>query len=246
MRSEILEKRPEAKTQVEAVWFRNLWTDARFLWPSGALDDPRVVNFWDADQTAGECTRLISRSAGKARSGTLGSSTRRVRPSPILRRRGATQSWARASAYEPPSRNCNRHSPVRARGSSPPKYLLQALASQYIRLGRNTFQPSRSPTKVPQSPFISPDGRRELLRFCLTNLISRKERCPSPRLNRIPHRWHKPKPNRSMSEMTLLTSVDFPGRPAFLRRKTRGDRRSRSTCSLASGRFHYPPVRPRM
>ena len=54
MRSEILEKHPEAKTQVEAVWFRNLWTDARFLWPSGALDDPRVVNFWDADQIAGK------------------------------------------------------------------------------------------------------------------------------------------------------------------------------------------------
>ncbi len=53
MRSEILEKHPDAKIQVEAVWFRNLWTDARFLWPSSALDDPRVMNFWDADKVAG-------------------------------------------------------------------------------------------------------------------------------------------------------------------------------------------------
>jgi hypothetical protein len=54
VRSEILEKHPEAKTQVEAVWFRNLWTDARFLWPSSALDGPRVMNFWDADKIAGK------------------------------------------------------------------------------------------------------------------------------------------------------------------------------------------------
>jgi hypothetical protein len=54
VRSEILEKHPDAKIQVEAVWFRNLWTDARFLWPSSALDDPRVTNFWDADKVAGK------------------------------------------------------------------------------------------------------------------------------------------------------------------------------------------------
>ena len=53
MRSEILEKHPDAKIEVYAVWFRNLWTDARFLWPSSALDDPRVGNFWDAQKAAG-------------------------------------------------------------------------------------------------------------------------------------------------------------------------------------------------
>jgi hypothetical protein len=53
VRSEILEKNPDAKIAVYAVWFRNLWSDARFLWPSTALDDPRVVNFWDSEKTTG-------------------------------------------------------------------------------------------------------------------------------------------------------------------------------------------------
>lgn len=53
VRSEILEKHPEAKIEVYAVWFRNVPADTRFLWPSGALDDPRVVNLWDDEKTAG-------------------------------------------------------------------------------------------------------------------------------------------------------------------------------------------------
>jgi hypothetical protein len=53
VRSEILEKHPDAKIAVYAVWFRNLWTDARFLRPSSALDDSRVVNLWDTEKVAG-------------------------------------------------------------------------------------------------------------------------------------------------------------------------------------------------
>lgn len=54
MRSEILEKHREAKIEVYAVWFRNLLTDFRFFWPSGALDDPRVTNLWDNQKAAGK------------------------------------------------------------------------------------------------------------------------------------------------------------------------------------------------
>lgn len=54
MSSEILKKPIGAKTEVVAVWFPNLWTDTRYFWPSDALSDPRVVNFWDSDQIAGK------------------------------------------------------------------------------------------------------------------------------------------------------------------------------------------------
>jgi hypothetical protein len=54
VRSEILEKHPDANMKVYAVWFRNLWTDARFMWRSSVLDDPRVVNFWDSGKAAGK------------------------------------------------------------------------------------------------------------------------------------------------------------------------------------------------
>jgi len=54
VRSEILEKHREAKIEVYAVWFRNLLVDFRFLWPSGALDDPRVMNLWDNQKAAGK------------------------------------------------------------------------------------------------------------------------------------------------------------------------------------------------
>jgi len=54
VRSEVLEKHPDSKIQVYAIWFRNLWTDARFFWLSSALDDPRAINFWDPEKTAGK------------------------------------------------------------------------------------------------------------------------------------------------------------------------------------------------
>ena len=53
MRSDILEKHRDAKIQIYAIWFRNLPMDFRFTWPSTALDDPRVANFWDAQKVAG-------------------------------------------------------------------------------------------------------------------------------------------------------------------------------------------------
>jgi hypothetical protein len=53
VRSEILEGHRDAKIAIYAIWFRNLPADFRFVWPSGALDDHRVVNFWDAQKVAG-------------------------------------------------------------------------------------------------------------------------------------------------------------------------------------------------
>ena len=53
MRSEILEKHRKEKIEVYAIWFHNLPADFRFTWPSSALDDPRVTNFWDAQKVAG-------------------------------------------------------------------------------------------------------------------------------------------------------------------------------------------------
>jgi hypothetical protein len=53
VRSEVLEKHPDANIMVYAVWFRNLWSDFRFMWRSKTLDDPRVVNFWDSEKVAG-------------------------------------------------------------------------------------------------------------------------------------------------------------------------------------------------
>ena len=78
-------------------------------------------------------TQLISRGAGKARSGTLGSSTHRVRPSPIFRGRGATQSSARASAFKPLSKNYKRHPTVRARRNKVPRDLLRVARWDGIR-----------------------------------------------------------------------------------------------------------------
>jgi hypothetical protein len=39
---------------VYAVWYRNLWSDARFFWRSSTLDDRRVVNFWDSGKATGK------------------------------------------------------------------------------------------------------------------------------------------------------------------------------------------------
>jgi len=36
---------------VYAIWERSLPTDRRSEWPSEALDDPRVIQFWDEEQT---------------------------------------------------------------------------------------------------------------------------------------------------------------------------------------------------
>ncbi len=54
MRSEILQKHREAKIEVYAIWFSSLPADFRFMWPSRALDDPRVINLWDNQKVAGK------------------------------------------------------------------------------------------------------------------------------------------------------------------------------------------------
>ena len=66
MRSEILEKHRETKISVYAVWFRELPADFRFVWPSGALDDPRVMNLWDNQKVAGNwyAANLTHRGSG--------------------------------------------------------------------------------------------------------------------------------------------------------------------------------------
>jgi len=53
VRPEILEKHQKEKIEVYAIWFHTLPSDFRFTWPSSALDDPRVTNFWDAQKVAG-------------------------------------------------------------------------------------------------------------------------------------------------------------------------------------------------
>jgi hypothetical protein len=49
-----LEKHRDAKIEVYAIWFRNLPADFRFVWPSRALDDPRVTSLWDGPKVAGK------------------------------------------------------------------------------------------------------------------------------------------------------------------------------------------------
>ena len=48
-----MEKHPDLKLKVYAVWFENIWTDARRRWPEDALSDPRVVHYWDEQKAAG-------------------------------------------------------------------------------------------------------------------------------------------------------------------------------------------------
>ena len=53
MQAEILAKHPTAQVKVYAIWFNMLWTDSRWLWREGVLDDPRVVHFWDKKKVVG-------------------------------------------------------------------------------------------------------------------------------------------------------------------------------------------------
>jgi hypothetical protein len=66
VRSDILEKNRDAKVEIYAIWFRNLPADFRFTWPSSALDDSRVTNFWDSEKLAGKwyATNLTKRASG--------------------------------------------------------------------------------------------------------------------------------------------------------------------------------------
>lgn len=53
MQREILEKNPNAKLKVYAVWFNMLASDARSRWPQGLFSDPRVAEYWDDKKVLG-------------------------------------------------------------------------------------------------------------------------------------------------------------------------------------------------
>ena len=50
---DILEKNPDAKLKVYAVWFEMYPGDERATWPSGLLSDPRVTHYWDEKKIVG-------------------------------------------------------------------------------------------------------------------------------------------------------------------------------------------------
>jgi len=52
-RQHILEAHKGAKVTVYAIWMPMLAGDARSEWDANVLDDPRVVNLWDAHRFAG-------------------------------------------------------------------------------------------------------------------------------------------------------------------------------------------------
>jgi hypothetical protein len=47
VRQEIIEKLPEAKLRIYAVWMPVLGSDSRGEWDAGLLADSRVTSFWD-------------------------------------------------------------------------------------------------------------------------------------------------------------------------------------------------------
>ena len=53
MQKEILGQYPAADLRVYAVWFNMLQGDDRSRWPSDALTDSRVREYWDEDQILG-------------------------------------------------------------------------------------------------------------------------------------------------------------------------------------------------
>ena len=53
MQEELLEKHPDAKVKVYALWFSMYPTDRREDWPAEVLDDARVEHFWDEEKTVG-------------------------------------------------------------------------------------------------------------------------------------------------------------------------------------------------
>jgi hypothetical protein len=55
VQKEILEKNPNAKVQVYAIWFSMIPTDARAMWRwgGGTLTDSRVTHLWDAQKLVG-------------------------------------------------------------------------------------------------------------------------------------------------------------------------------------------------
>ena len=53
MQSEILEKYPNARLKVLAVWFNMLAGDSRQFLDTKVLGDPRVTYYWDQDKVTG-------------------------------------------------------------------------------------------------------------------------------------------------------------------------------------------------
>ena len=55
MQKEILEKNPNSKLRVYAVWFNMLPTDSRsrWKWTGDVISDPRVVHIWDENKALG-------------------------------------------------------------------------------------------------------------------------------------------------------------------------------------------------
>lgn len=53
MQTDVLERHPELRLKVYAVWFHMVWTDSRGRWPEHLIDDPRVEHFWDEGKALG-------------------------------------------------------------------------------------------------------------------------------------------------------------------------------------------------
>ena len=54
MREQILQEYPTADIRIYAIWFNMLFSDSRSRWPEELFEnDPRVVQFWDADKRLG-------------------------------------------------------------------------------------------------------------------------------------------------------------------------------------------------
>lgn len=71
MQTELLDKYPNAKLRVYAVWFNMLTSDARAKWPETLLHDSRVIHRWDEPKALG--TWYAARAASLRPSITPGS-----------------------------------------------------------------------------------------------------------------------------------------------------------------------------
>lgn len=53
VQTELLQKNPQAKLVVHAVWFNVMPSDSRENWPDDLLTDQRVVHHWDEKRVVG-------------------------------------------------------------------------------------------------------------------------------------------------------------------------------------------------
>ncbi|HET9251585.1 MAG TPA: hypothetical protein VFP58_05655 [Candidatus Eisenbacteria bacterium] len=53
MQTDVMERHPELRLKVYAVWFHMVWTDSRRRWPEHLISDPRVEHFWDEEKALG-------------------------------------------------------------------------------------------------------------------------------------------------------------------------------------------------